>query len=85
MSEKVAAARKNQWVELIVEIEYGTDPRKLWSVLHSLGYTTTPIQPNEALKLGDKTISSSLKNADAFMQHSSSRREKETPTEPPAA
>ena len=59
--EKVAAARKNQWVEFIEEVEYGTDPRKLWSILHSLNDSTTPSQPNEALKLGDKTISSSLK------------------------
>ena len=67
--EKVAAARKNQWVEFIKEVEYGTDPWKLWSVLHSLGDSTTPSQPNEAQKLGDKTINSSLKKADAFMQH----------------
>ena len=67
--EKVAAARKIQWVEFIEEIEYGTDPRKLWSVLHSIDDSTALSQPTEALKLGDKTISSSLKKADAFMQH----------------
>ena len=72
--DKVAAARKNQWVEFIEEVEYGTDLRKMWSVLHFLGDSTTPSQSNEALKLGDKTISSSLKKVDAFMQHYEERK-----------
>ena len=64
--QEIETERQRSWRSFIEETEFSTDPSKLWRVFHSIGNTTPPSQPNEALTVNKRVLHSNIKKADAF-------------------
>ena len=62
-------AKKEQWVEVVGSTISDLDKRSVWKFIKFLNGTPSTNSPNEAMKIGNKTVVSAQKKAEAFAKN----------------
>ena len=62
-------AKREQWEEVVNSAISDLDERSMWRFIKSLNGAPATNSPNEAMKIGGKTVISAKKKAEAFAKH----------------
>ena len=69
MSEAKFEAKAEQWEEIISSALGEINERGMWQLIKSLNGTPATNSPDEAMKIGGKSVVSAKRKAEAFAQH----------------
>ena len=69
VSDAKREAKQEQWIEVVGSAISDLDERNMWKFIKSLNGSPSTNSTNEAMEIGNKTVVSARKKAEAFAKH----------------